>query len=133
MILFVDDEPRYAASYVEELQMTGYDVKYATNVDEALSVFTRVLGSIELLILDIMMPPGHNFKDVETVLGTRTGLFFFERVRLRKPDLAVVILTNSSDVEVSRFFKRQSHCWFLRKQDYDPLALAEVVSSIMSQ
>jgi DNA-binding response OmpR family regulator len=34
-ILFVDDEPRWTTTYIEELETSGFNVVFKDNVDEA--------------------------------------------------------------------------------------------------
>lgn len=131
MILLIDEEPRYVGTYIEELRDVGYDVIYATQVDEALAILKTKAASIELVILDVMMPAGSAFKDEDTVLGTKTGLFFFRRLREIEQQLPVIILTNVTQPDVFRFFQAQDSCWFLRKENYDPAALAEQVQRVL--
>lgn len=131
MILFVDDEKREMDSYVQELELSRYEVSFQTDVDVALNVFDEEFNRIDLLILDIMMPPGSSFDNSETEMGVRTGVRFYERIRERTTDLPVVILTNVSDEGVRERFCGESKCWFLRKEDYLPFQLAEEVEKIV--
>lgn len=133
MILFVDDEKRYMNSYVEELKLSGYEVSFQGDVDSALRFFEENLNRINLLILDIMMPPGSSFKEVDTQLGLRTGIHFYERIREKAPNLPVMILTNVSDPRVEERFRKENKCWFLRKEDYFPFELAEEVKKVLTR
>lgn len=133
MILFVDDERRWAESYVEELELSDHQVSFQMNVDVALQEFERNRPQIELLILDIMMSPGLSFRDIDTDLGLRTGIRFYERIREQAPDLPVIIFTNVSDRTVESRFAEEKNCWFLRKIDYLPHEIAEQVNWILTQ
>lgn len=135
MILFVDEERRHMNSFVEELQLAGYEVEFQTGVDAASSAWEFLQTNsteTELLILDIMMPPGEAFKEVDTGLGLRTGVRFFERVRELLPDLPVIIFTNVSDDKVKERFEREINCLFLRKEDYYPFELSVEVQKLLS-
>jgi DNA-binding NtrC family response regulator len=77
MILFVDDEIRGVDSYITELHLSGFDVSFQENVDEALRVLEERIDDVDLVILDIMMPPALTFIDMDTQLGLRTGLRFY--------------------------------------------------------
>jgi CheY-like chemotaxis protein len=130
MILFVDDERRFMNSYKLELEYVGYKVSFKKNVDDALAFLKTHPGAIELLILDIMMPPGHDFQHESTNSGLRTGVRFYERIRALFPTLPVIIFTNVSDEQVEEKFQAESYCRFLRKEDYLPFELAEEVRKI---
>ncbi|MFQ5603009.1 MAG: response regulator [bacterium] len=131
MILFLDDEKREMDSYAKELELCGYKVVFQKNVDEAWHFFENNVDGIDLLILDIMMPPGSIFKKVDTREGLRTGVHFFERIRKAAPDLPVIILTNVSDYQLLQRFRKEDNCNFFRKEDYLPFELAEEVEKIL--
>lgn len=133
MILFVDDEKREMDSYVKELDFSGYKVSFQNDVDDALMFFEENLNRIDLLILDIMMPPGSSFKNVDTELGLRTGVHFYESIRQKTPDLPVMILTNVSDKRVAERFRREHKCWFFRKEDYFPYEIVEEVKEVLAR
>ena len=122
MILFIDDEPRIMDSYrlYLERQLTpdGYQIAFYSNVDEALEYFESHLDEVDLIILDIMMPPGERFSGNKTNGGLKTGLFFYEKIRESSPDLPVVIFTNFSDESVEKRLRQDRKCRFLQKADY---------------
>ena len=132
MILFVDDERREMGSYVEELRLSGYEVNFVNNVDDALKFFAENLISLNLIVLDIMLPHNNVFKDVDTELGLRTGVHLYRKFRIQAPDLPIIILTNVSDERIAKFFKQEAKCTFLPKEDILPYELAEEVQSILS-
>jgi DNA-binding NarL/FixJ family response regulator len=126
MILFVDDEQRRVAAFVAELEQC-FDVRYIPEVDEALSFFEENLASVELLILDIMMPAGRVFRDVDTQYGLMTGVYFYDKIRERAPDMPVIIFTNVTNEQLSKRFNEESNCLFLKKKDYLPHELVTEV------
>src|SRR5689334_685673 len=107
MILFVDDEQRRMGAFIEELERS-FEVCFIKEVDEALFFFEENVTSIDLLILDIMMPSGHVFRDVDTQYGLITGVYFYDRIRQWAPDLPVIILTNVTDERVMKRFNEES-------------------------
>lgn len=131
MIMMVDDEPRRMDAYRRELQDTGYTVEMYSGVDHALADLEADVRRIQLLILDVMLPPGQAFKDVDTQEGLRTGERFYERVRNLRPTLPVVFLTNVSDPRLTKKYHRQHHCMVLHKEDYQPFELAEEVRRLI--
>src|SRR3712207_3063084 len=101
MILFVDDEPLRIQSYVDELDSRGYDVLLRTDVDSARRVMQDGRERVELVILDIMMPPGAALTWEQTGCGLKTGLHLYREIRMEAPELPVIILTNVPDEEVA--------------------------------
>jgi CheY-like chemotaxis protein len=133
MILFIDDEPRYTSSCYEELELAlpEYDVIFRSDADEALQFFQANLDRIELLVLDIMMPPGKSFEGQDTMLGLRTGLRLYEKIREARPELPVIISTNVVDHEVADYFSKETGCTFLRKDHFLPSEFAEEVKRVL--
>ena len=132
MILMIDDEERAMDSYVQELKLSGYDVSFQKSVDGAMEFFLENQEQIDLLILDIMMPPGFTFKGANTKDGLRTGVLVYERIRPEAPDLLIVILTNVSDERLSERFQKERNCRYLRKEDYLPFELAQEVDQFLN-
>jgi DNA-binding response OmpR family regulator len=132
MILFIDDELKYMDSFVRDLSMSGYQVNFQKDVDGAWRYFEENTNEIELLILDIMMPPGETFKDKDTDDGLRTGVHFYKRVRESVPGLPVIVLTNVSAEEVKARFQGEDNCSFFQKKDYLPFQIVQEVRRILS-
>ena len=132
MILFVDDEIRHTSNFVLELEARGYQISFQSDVDLALQFLEENQNDIELMILDIMMPPGKSFRDVDTDEGLRTGVYLYERAREISPELPVIILTNVSDVELEVQFQKEANCWYFQKKHYLPYEIAQEVNRILS-
>lgn len=130
MILFVDDERRHISSYVSELEELGYRVVCENSVDQALQFLNNNRSNLKLIILDIMMPPGRSFKKMDTDEGRRTGVYFFEQVKERAPELPVIVLTNVSDDDVLDRLRDEENCWYFQKKDYLPYEIAQEVKRI---
>lgn len=131
MILMIDDEHREAGSYVEELEYSGFRVHFEKDVDRALRFVTENIQEIELLILDIMMPPGRTLAQSATRNGLRTGVELFHRIREISTSLPIIVLTNVSDQAVEATFLRKANCRFLRKEDQLPFELVEEVRNFL--
>ena len=133
MIVIVDDEKRCMDTYMLELILSGYDdrVILETNVDAAMRYIKGNLSSVELLILDIMMPPGADFDNESAQGGLRTGVEFFDRIRRLSADLPVIVFTNVGDPGLATRFEKEKNCWFMRKTDYLPYEFAHEVQQIV--
>lgn len=77
-ILIVDDEPRIRELIRQHLEHAGYECEEAGDGSAALTALTK--GSVDLVILDIMMP----FMD---------GMQTLREMRSRKLDTPVIMLT----------------------------------------
>ena len=66
-ILIVDDNPKYLE---DELPMYGYEVAVATDGIQALKILSKASDSINLVLLDVMMP---NMNGWDTLKSIRTN------------------------------------------------------------
>jgi len=129
MIVFLDDEKGFVESYVDELEFQGHHIRHVTKVDDAMDLLKKSIEDIELLILDIMMPPGQTFRDVNTIAGLETGIHVYKSIRSLSPDLPIIVFTNMHDH--AAVFEEDQATRFLKKQDYFPHELADEVDSFM--
>jgi DNA-binding NarL/FixJ family response regulator len=130
MILFIDDETRRMDSFREELQY-HFQVDFIDQVDRAYEFFQAHLSEIDLLILDIMMVPGKLFSQKEEEWGLTTGLHFYRLLREKAPNLPIIIFTNKEKTE--KEFRGEPNCLFLRKRDYVPFELVDVVKEFLQE
>ncbi len=133
MILFVDDEKRRMENYIMELEESGYSVKLCTDVDDALYFLTEHSKRIELIILDIMMPPGKSFNLDDTQMGFRTGIRFYEKIREVNKTLPVIIFTHVADPNIAEKFYTEKNCWFFRKINLLEFELVEEINNILNK
>ena len=131
MILFVDDEKRRMSSYVDELEFSNYHVDFKSDIDSALAALEQKQDQIELLILDIMMPIGKNFSDIQNNNGLRTGVFFYRKIRQQNATLPIIIFTNVSDKNLARDIDQDSKTSFYQKENLCPFMLAEKVKEML--
>lgn len=116
MILIIDDNVHDVSALREELELSGIEVCLQTSVDSALTFFRENQTLVELVVLDIVMPPGKSAPSDEPLNGLTTGLFVFKQLRQVKGDVPIIVLTNSSSLE--NVFLKQPRCKFLRKTEY---------------
>lgn len=69
-ILIVDDEPEICMTLSDHFQCNGFDTLIANNGIEALSVLLD--NSIQLIVLDILMPIMDGFETLEMLKSTHT-------------------------------------------------------------
>ena len=130
MILFIDDEPHHMQSYREALELEGYKSTMAGGVKEGMEILVNSTAEIELVVLDIMMPP-EILGEEETERGLRTGVVFFPKIREILPDIPVIILTNVSDPKIIKSFEQEPNTAFFQKMDLTPIRLVEVIRDMI--
>ncbi len=99
LVLLVDDELLPMQYYVRSLTRVGCRVEHIVKSDEALAYARAHANEIDLIVLDLMMPPGNAYANVDTDQGLKTGLFLLRDLRQIFPSLPVIILTNVSNSE----------------------------------
>jgi len=134
MILFIDDELRSMGSFIEELRFS-YDVTFKDNIDSGWEFLTKNYDKVELIIVDMMMPLGDQFKDrfKETNGGLRTGHYFYKKVREKYSFLPIILFTNFSvDDELEKIIDKDKKSMFLHKPDWLPHELVEKIQGFIS-
>jgi CheY-like chemotaxis protein len=112
-ILVVDDESMALVLIKRLLSEAGYHVVTAQSGFEALDIFRRQPGSVQLVLLDLTMP----FMDGEET---------FHRLREIRPDIAVVLCTGFIRRDRLDRLMTAGIAGFLRK----PLAPEEIVDHV---
>ena len=129
MILFVDDEPFYVRSYVEELRESGFEVVHQDEIAEAIKFCEAHLSRIAVVITDIMLVSRGVFH-VDTESDLRTGFAFYDWIRQRAPFLPIMILTNVASPDVDQKVSTDPNCTVFRKSECLPDELAAHVRKI---
>ena len=92
-VLFVDDEPFFAARYVQALEQE-FAVHFLKRADEVIP-FLEESPQVRGVVLDIMMPPPKGVVDDELDGGLNTGIWLLKSMReLGTWPFPVLILTN---------------------------------------
>jgi signal transduction histidine kinase/HAMP domain-containing protein len=113
-ILVVEDEPvlRDLAQLI--LQDCGYSVIQAASGVDALTVWQKHQGAVDLLLTDMIMPDGLSGKDLaESLLG-------------HKPDLKIIFTSGYNVEDIGTDFIKKNTSRFLQKP-YSRLTLARAV------
>lgn len=129
MILFIDDEEYYVRAYIDELTDARHEVLFRNRVDDAVNWYKDHSHEVDVIIVDIMMPPGRTFGSSDRSGGLRTGFLLYEWFRQRDARVPIIVLTN---VEVGEQFASDGRCWFFRKENCLPFELLAAVEHIQS-
>lgn len=101
-VLLVDDDRLPMRFYVRALEKSGFNVKHCLEPDSALSFVEDCKTgqqTIDVVILDIMMPPGKTYSSKDTNQGLTTGVLLLKRIKELLPNVPVVVLTNVRNPE----------------------------------
>lgn len=101
-VLVVDDDPTMRLIFGKTLALAGYEVTEAVDGLEALEIFDRRWGIFDAVVLDLVMPRLDGYKT-------------FRRLRRRRPDLPVLIVTGVSAEEAMDELGERRHLSFLKK------------------
>lgn len=110
-ILWVDDEIDLLSAHIIFLKEKGYDVKQASNGDDAIEIVSK--GGVDLVLLDEMMPG-------------RDGLSTLEGIKDANPLLPVIMVTKSEEEHLMNEAIGKKIDDYLTK----PVNLSQVLSAI---
>jgi CheY-like chemotaxis protein len=113
VILLVEDEEEVRAVIIKVLNQQGYTVLVAVNGSEALMVFERHSGRIDLLLTDLVMP----------IMG---GTELVEKLASRRPDIKILYMSGYTNSDSVRQRILSAGSAFLQKP-FTPTELARAV------
>lgn len=113
-ILVVEDEPVLRDMAQSILEEGGYRIVEAGNGREALTIWEKESGAIDLVLTDVVMPEGV------------TGVELASELLTRQPNLKIVFTSGYSVDELSEEFLAQNNASFIQKP-YTRLTLARAV------
>ena len=117
-ILVVDDEEVVRGAASNALERYGYRVLIAKNGLEALEVFRRYAGKIDLVLLDLTMP----------LMGGEDTLRNLKEIQ---PSVKVLLSSGFNEVETIRKFTGRGLAGFIQKP-YAGMRLVQKVTSILN-
>ena len=125
-ILFIDDEPRFMRSLVDEFVACGHTLQIVRDIQSASELIQNTDLIFDVVIVDMVMPSC----DEESGDGRRTGLVLYREIRRVRPNQKIVILTNISDPSLKTEMlacEDASKFRFFRKVDLFPFEFVEEV------
>jgi len=133
-IMFIDDEPRRMKPYVNELEEAGHEVLFRDDIDSALKTLREPSEQFDLVVVDISVPAGLEYRYEDTDNGSRTGIALYDTIRRERPGQKVMVFTNVPDSRLAEQFAKEDGriCLFARKPDILPFQLVEMVEEFVS-
>ena len=122
----------YMWYYAEALRDRGYELTPVNSIDRALEVLAT--QKFDLILLDVMMPPGNALAEADTAKGMRTGVVFADRLAQSHPEIPVVVLTMVANPSAFNALRNKPNVKkILQKPDYPPVFVAEEISEIFGE
>jgi len=132
-VLIIDDDHLVMNVYEAALRKRGFEVTRFGGeqcVDEALQFLRERAKAVDIIVVDIMMPPGEALKDQDTDQGMKTGVFLLKMLKDSYPDLPLLVLTNVQNEETLELVRRVApQTKVLRKAYCLPFDLADEIKS----
>jgi DNA-binding response OmpR family regulator len=126
-VLFVDDEPFAVQDFIDEMKEDGMDVDFFKSVKAGKDAFEA--ASYDLLVVDIMMPPGPYAKDSPD--GMETGLHFLRDFRTKHAITPVIVLSNISSEDIKAEIGNVAFIVIVDKVKMLPLDFLKVVRAVV--
>lgn len=125
-ILFADDELYNIEGLIETARAEGYQILTCRDASSAARIVKE--GSIECLVIDIMMDPGNDFKLIDPGVA---GLAAIDDILSKIPDQPIVCLSVISDQKIIDGLKRKG-VLYLRKGETSVKSAWRVIESKMT-
>ena len=132
-VLLVDDDRLPMQYYANALKLKGFEVQHCFDPDSALDFVKERAGQIDVIILDIMLPPGKAYENENTNEGLKTGVFLLKDIRDKCGNVPILVLTNVKNPKTLGEFKDKVSVRLVQKMDCPPFKLAELVESLVSR
>ncbi len=101
-VLVVEDQDIVRTVAIKTLRKAGYEVSWARNAEDAVTLFEQAGGQIDVVVTDIVMP------------GTN-GVELADALQIRDPGLAVVLVSGHPGNHLARFGSKGTAYPFLAK------------------
>jgi len=131
-ILLIDDEPRRAQpliAYFKEIM--GWEIEQALGPDEALAYLPPERSCpFDLILLDIMMPPGLTISKEASNQGRNTGLILLG-ILFKRTDGNVPILVYTARVDLDFLQEDPRVATFIQKPQM-PSEVARIIKAVIA-
>ncbi len=132
-VLYIDDEAdsEGMASKFEIMNDDGIDIVPVCRLRDVIPTLTSLRGSIDLIVLDLIMPPEDVYGLDETEGGTLTGLRLLEDIRRHASEIPVIIVSVRRSPYPEQISAQYGISHYLEKP-ISASALSQVIRSLIS-
>lgn len=128
-LLLIDDDIYAMRLYVKALQKNSFDVVSVDSVEAALKAVAS--ATFDVIVLDVMMPPGEKLDQLSTQGGFQTGIQLIAPIKKLNPGAKLVALTNALDPDAESWFNTFGAAYY-QKQATLPHLFAEKMNQLAS-
>lgn len=135
-VVYIDDEvnTEKMASKFDILKEEGIEVEPIARVKEVIETLRTIKkrdGSINLIVLDLSMPPEDYYSLEETQGGSRTGFRLLEDIRAKYRDVPIIIVSIIREADVKEALKNHKVSEYVEKPVLTS-ELANVIKRVLS-
>jgi CheY-like chemotaxis protein len=130
VILIVDNEELQMQYYINVLEMGGFKVFHCLKADLIVKMVNKT--NPDLIILDMMMPPGRKYKQLNHNNGLWTGRLVLEDLMKSNPDKNIIIFSQIPRSALNEWIPNDKVS-FVSKLDYSPSQLLSFVQNIFPE
>ena len=122
VILYIEDQP--IRTRIKMLEDEGYKIIVAREGTEALNFIKN--EAVDLILLDVMMPPGDELNSEDAREGFSTGVVFTRKIREEGINMPIIVITANPDRDLERELTQLGVSKYLRK----PVSQSELEEAI---
>lgn len=123
-ILIIDDEKGFVEALEDALIFEGYSVLTANNATDGMHILET--KNVDLITVDIMMPPGSLYEG--KVDSHNTGIFLCQKIREKYPSLYIFCISVINDPETIKNIQKL-RIQFLKKGEVSLRTLLNMIQS----
>ena len=121
LLLVVDDDQYAVSGIINKMRDLGCEIYFALTLDQAITFLEKYGDSIDIAVLDIMIPNGEFFTAFETKGGFHTGLALGRYISDHWPNISLVAFSVlAREDEVQKYFGK-NNLGAVRKGEEDKL------------
>jgi DNA-binding NarL/FixJ family response regulator len=122
---------------MEEREIHGFITKHLRYPDIALEFIHDLIHNnkdIQVIILDIKMPPSGKYKDIVTRDGSRTGVAIYADLRMLCPEIPIVVFSNLVDEDLRKVLGQEGPLLrIISKTSSTPDSLVTIIQTITNK
>lgn len=123
-ILFVEDDDYFSAKCMSAFQDAGLAVEHVKDASAGLDLFKEDPRAFDTVVVDIMMPAGEHFSEMETRGGFEAGLALARSILRTRHDARLIGITAFPNEEVVSWFTARKF-ELLGKSGHTPVELTK--------
>ena len=131
-VLFIDDDTRLISSFADAVRSAGFSTRHFRAPDPALE-YLRTNANADVIVWDMMLPPGDAFREVDTESGLSTGKHLFWKMRELRPASHYLLFTARGDVSFGEFDSPDKKSYVRFKTELSVRGLVEFIRGLFRE